>query len=291
MVIRTLRAARSAFAFAVAAGCCAAPAAALTQIPAFGGKGGGPFRSTCSGDVAVGIYVRAGAWIDAIGLKCASFDAASGRFRRPAWNKAFDGGYGGSPQTALCPGESYVSGLKLGFTREVSEPKYIDYVEVACTPVGGGEVHRICLQSGEGCWDSHPSPPGFQIPSAPFLPGPDVQTCPPGEAAVGLHGRSGTYLDAVGLLCGPKPAIAAPAPAAPAQPKVIRPLGRQFTQARNDVDVYDGPGGQFRVIGMMRGGTSARILQRHPDGWCRLQGVAGGGDGWVAADHLTRCLR
>jgi len=59
--------------------------------------------------------------------------------------------------------------------------------------------------------------------------------------------------------------------------------------ALNDVDVYAGPGGRYKITGMMRKGVSATKLDHHADGWCKLQGVAGGADGWVAVDHLSGC--
>jgi hypothetical protein len=63
----------------------------------------------------------------------------------------------------------------------------------------------------------------------------------------------------------------------------------QQAAARDDVDVYDGPGGQHQVIGMMPKGRSAPARD-YVDGWCLLDGVAdGGGQGWVAVDHLVGC--
>lgn len=62
-----------------------------------------------------------------------------------------------------------------------------------------------------------------------------------------------------------------------------------FATAKNDVDIYNGPGGNFRVVGMMRRGATAPVIEHHPDGWCKLQGVLSGGDGWVADDHLSAC--
>ena len=81
----------------------------------------------------------------------------------------------------------------------------------------------------------------------------------------------------------------APRPAAKGPP--IRMLGklRKTTTAKGDVDIYNSPIPPRRVIGMMRGGTSAKIVASHPDGWCKLGGIANGADGWVAFDHLTVC--
>src|SRR5215213_4603381 len=108
------------------------PAAAQTvDGAAWGGSGGSAFRSDCSGDYVVGVYLRSGAWIDSIGLKCAAFDATQGKFKLPAWNKAYHGGAGGSPQELMCPGtDYYVSAIKVGFTRDGGAPKYADYVQL-----------------------------------------------------------------------------------------------------------------------------------------------------------------
>jgi hypothetical protein len=71
----------------------------------------------------------------------------------------------------------------------------------------------------------------------------------------------------------------------------VKPLPSAEAQstALADVDIYDGPGGQFNVVGVMTKGAQARPLDHHPDGWCKLENVWQGGDGWVADDHLSGC--
>jgi len=60
--------------------------------------------------------------------------------------------------------------------------------------------------------------------------------------------------------------------------------------AKNDVDIYSGPGGQFKVIGMMPADEMGAVLDYHRDGWCKLRIVKGTvTEGWVAKDHLTNC--
>ena len=46
--------------------------------------------------------------------------------------------------------------------------------------------------------------------------------CPPGELAVGIHGRAGKFLDAIGLICGPLPSKMAP-PATNVNPLAMKP--------------------------------------------------------------------
>jgi hypothetical protein len=62
-----------------------------------------------------------------------------------------------------------------------------------------------------------------------------------------------------------------------------------MAQAKDDVDVYDSPVDPRAAYDnyFMREDTQGKVLARHEDGWCKLKGVApGGGDGWVAEDHL-----
>jgi uncharacterized protein YkwD len=169
----------------------ATAAAQATDLPVQGGPGGTNFRRECSGDHVVGVYVRSGLWVDAIGLKCATFDQAQGKFKYPPWNTPYYGGGAAPIQEHVCPNDRYVSGVMFNITREGDHP-FIDFVELTCSPIAGsGVATKECLQTGEGCYGQ----------------GSFVQTCPAGEAAIGIQGRSGIYVDALGLICGPKPAI------------------------------------------------------------------------------------
>lgn len=85
----------------------------------------------------------------------------------------------------------------------------------------------------------------------------------------------------------PASSSTAPPPVGPKGPP-IKKLGKITTAtAKNDVDVYEGPGGNFKIVGMMRKGNAATVVARHPDGWLNLKLGVIGGVGWVAADHLT----
>jgi hypothetical protein len=268
----------------------AATAAHATDLRVEGGGGGSGFRTDCSGDFVVGIYVKSGSWLDAIGLKCGTFNRQTGTFKRPAWNKAFHGGQGGRFQERVCPGERFVSGIRFGFTRHESK-YYVEFVEMTCSPVGAGDVVRSCIETGQGCRSGHP--PGGGV-MEPFGARPVAQVCPAGEAAVGLHGRSGIYVDALGLICGPRPVVAAAAPApapVPAPPRT--PVGKPNITAKHDTDIYDKvvdePGAPRKVIGMMAGGARAWKLEWHAHRWCRLRLQGSSMVGWVAQDELIGC--
>ena len=165
-------------------------AAQATDLPVLGGPGGSNFRRECSGDHVVGVYVRSGLWVDAIGLKCATFDSAQGKFKYPPWNTPYYGAGAATLSERVCPNDSYVSSAMFNITGEEDRP-FIDFVELTCTPIAGGAPTKLCLETGDGC----------------FTSGSFVQTCPTGEAATGIQGRTGLYVDALGLICGPKPAI------------------------------------------------------------------------------------
>lgn len=72
-------------------------------------------------------------------------------------------------------------------------------------------------------------------------------------------------------------------PATPQRP--VKTIGKTRTAAA-DTNIYDNPGG--KVLGIMRGGKSGKLLQKHPDGWCKLDALPPdpnskftGGPGWV----------
>jgi hypothetical protein len=141
----------------------------------------------------VGIYVRSGDRVDAIGLKCGIFDQTIGELKQPPWNTPFFGGSGGADQERVCAKDRFVSRIRFNLTAEASHP-FVNFIELTCTPIAGGTSNTLCIQTGQGC------------PAA----GAFVQTCPTGMSAIGIGGRTGTYVDALGLVCGPKPAPMSP---------------------------------------------------------------------------------
>ena len=81
-------------------------------------------------------------------------------------------------------------------------------------------------------------------------------------------------------------------------PEAVKTLGKvnQVATAKNDVDIYNGPGGQFNVVGMLRSGGQGLVKSRQ-EGWYQLKFDAPGGTlqvpggtGWIAADHLAIAL-
>lgn len=67
--------------------------------------------------------------------------------------------------------------------------------------------------------------------------------------------------------------------------KTYKKMGRNNTVcAKNDVDIFNSPVEPRNVVGMMNGGTKGTIVERHPDGWSKIQGY-----GWIANNHLGSC--
>ena len=174
-----------------------------TTLPVEGGPGGAAFEVLCpNGETLVGMAVTSGAWINSIAPLCAPYAVAEHKFGSRTRGRT-TGGSGGSPQDGYCPaGDNFVNGLYLGFTRRGSAREYVDDVGMSCSRVGANGVENtdVCLETGEGCgnYNQGVSYGAVRVDGA-------SQTCPSGEAAVGIHGRSGTYVDALGLICAPEP--------------------------------------------------------------------------------------
>ena len=159
-----------------------------------GGTGGGGFRDVCpQNQYLVGVELRSGSWVDAITPVCGVFKPGLGAQGGP---RSKHGGNGGGPQAGACPVGSFVTQLRLGFTRSGNQEKFLDYVQMKCTSAKNpSQTSDVCLATGEGCYT--------HINNAVI--GPMGSDCPGNEAAVGLIGRSGLYVDALGVACGPKP--------------------------------------------------------------------------------------
>lgn len=196
----------------------------LVFLPAIGGGGGSQFKALCNGDEQLaGVELRAGDDIDAIrpvcvtafidgagvrgvgaatlttdtGLVCTRDDlfcdtrAAGYAFNKrdyavaPGWY----GGIGGHIERLLCPGSRpIVLGMDI-------RAEGVDTISV-------NNIHLFCGQPAvDQVADANPS----NIFDAPANDQARERTgslrCPAGLVAVGLHGRAGIWLDALGLAC------------------------------------------------------------------------------------------
>jgi hypothetical protein len=170
----------------------ALPLHAEVLTPVEGGPGGAAFRAVCpAGTYAVGIEGRFGAWLDAIAPSCAAFDPDGGFGNRVGVAKA--GGPGGGPAIAYCPeGEALTS---VTIETAGTYPVYVDNIRANCRIPG--------TDTGGGFFFGDPREEfGTQRVGTVTY----TLRCPLDHVVMGFHGRAGSYVDALGLVCAERPA-------------------------------------------------------------------------------------
>jgi uncharacterized protein YkwD len=152
-----------------------------SEFPPVGSNGGSGFREECpSGQYVVGARYRAGNWLDQISITCAPVDTIG--LTGPQWHGSAFGGQGGNPGEKSCP------------------PGYISSGALLLLHSGNQFVHYMALSCISTVKPSQfSSPLDIGAPSSLF--GDISQTCPPGEAVTGIQGRTGEFVDAIGLIC------------------------------------------------------------------------------------------
>lgn len=129
----------------------------------------------------------------------------------------------------------------------------------------------------------------------------DVQKCGYYQFGVGFVRDDVTELSYVAVIVG-KPNVPAPDPGPPVNnlPPVTNPEpdpqpepepapAQPTATVTSDVDVYDIPGGEGSVIGILRGTAVVDLLRCQDDNWCLVSGAAvPAGAGWVWGDFLAR---
>jgi hypothetical protein len=176
-----------------------APGAAVSYLPLQGGNGGGQFKAECGPtENLMGFELRVGTFIDAIRPVCVvtyGSKATGNQVVSPTWN----GGSGGHVQRLLCPTSTpIVIGITTGLSGTVEDNPTIVLAA----------IHLYC---GEAVATQKPAayasavfdaPGGNTRSDTPSVFYGELQGCPAGMVAVGVHGRAGTWLDAMALICG-----------------------------------------------------------------------------------------
>jgi uncharacterized protein YkwD len=190
----------------------ATPGGGGTDTAAVGGPGGRAFRQQCpkSHPVLVGFKAQAGAWVDGLTPLCSRPDGKG--FLVDRQDQSSLGGKGGKPRIANCVSQGdYVESL----TVTVLQNGMVNSIAVNCRKIlNSFETYTACLDTGQGCG-------GTQV------------TCGRGQAAIGVHGRHGLFIDAVGLICGPIPG-AAPTPPDRDKTKPLSPEAQAWLNAHNN---------------------------------------------------------
>ncbi len=162
-----------------------------------GGGGGGQFEARCPvGQLLAGFELRAADDVDAIRPLCVTATGprdVSGASPASGWH----GGAGGVSASVACPAQTpIVTGM---FVRWEGVDTYVV-----------NNIHLFCGTADATQGTGNGPAAVFNAPQvrpsgllAKFAgTGQATQLCPNGQIAVGMHGRSGIWVDAIGLICG-----------------------------------------------------------------------------------------
>jgi hypothetical protein len=167
-----------------------------TVTESVGGTGGGPFRLSCpSGMVMVGINGRHGAWVDALAPICAIW-VRSNRTLGEIDEQSGTGGTGGGRGWMRCEGpRGAVVGLSVWPVNRDNR-RLVGRILLECGDYERPEQHANNLPRGALAFGE-----SFERERVELR-------CGAREVAVGLYGRSGAFIDRVGLLCERSRALA-----------------------------------------------------------------------------------
>jgi hypothetical protein len=167
---------------------CAVTVAAHAQesfTQSLGGKGGQQFILRCpAGTALTGVSALTGAYVNSIGPIC------NGRPMSLAGGK-------GNPRSASCPDGSVVGRMEVGSLR--SENHLLKAVGLWCLARGTQQETAVVPLDTPGAYTT-PKIPIKGLYWAPGYPH-GVLNCG-AQAIIGLQGRAGAAVDALGLVCG-----------------------------------------------------------------------------------------
>ena len=153
-----------------------------------GGTRGTPYVRDCGdGEVLVGLSGKAGQWIDGMAPWCVPVGPTGG-WRSAPHSLASTGGNPGWPATtftSICPTSHAVSGFS------GREGQYLDSLTIECRALGS---------------NGRLTGPTSPLPGVGGGGGTDFGSihCAGDQPATGIHGRSGIYVDSLGLKCTPE---------------------------------------------------------------------------------------
>ena len=255
----------------------AAPAAQEVQAPIQGAPGGRYFEYSCgAGRVLVGLRGSAGILIDSVQAVCARVDA-SGAIVEPQPQGPVFGGSRPLDKSVACANQLVVRTASVSLSEH--EP-FAGSIRLTCSEIAratDGGVEDIELR-GSGRLRGYRTP---LMGTTPQDPG-DFRSsaCPAQNLAVGIRGRASTYVDALGLICAPKPSAA---PAAATAGLVGSEVSFQafnfldrFIRHRGFLGYTEPIAGDlgrrdatFRIVNGLNGKCISLESQNHPDHFLR----------------------
>lgn len=177
-----------------------------------GGDGGGPFEARCpQGQLLTGVDLLTGDDADAIKPLCVKA-SGSNEVGPAVPGGIWFGGKGGPKAVRLiCPTEEpFVVAMYVDAQGVATV--IVNHIGLTCGRVDGtwsgfDDVDFFGVDHNAGRRNTLPSVLGWYFSNAPDrVPSvSDLDRCPAGLLGVGITGRSGVWLDAVGLICGEPP--------------------------------------------------------------------------------------
>ena len=143
-----------------------------------------------SGQFLVGVDARSGAWMDQISITCAKFDPASGSTAGTRYHGPARGGIGGGPSSKECNADHLITGVGITMRDEGDNVRMLIF---NCVKPNSNPIIRHNLDVGN---------------NSPFFPS-LIQTCPTGQAAIGIETVFNNFINAVGVDCGQIPGAVA----------------------------------------------------------------------------------
>jgi len=191
-----------------------------------GGRGGSQFIARCAGnELLTGFELRAGDDVDAIRPLCVTAYGASETTAAPLTRgsglvttknpisdsvkleSGWYGGTGGSLTNVICPADTPIV-IGMYVRAEGVYTITVNNIHLFC---GLAAATQQPSEFPSAVFDAPPAEdrPGL-LANDPVVEGEGTQRCPAGLVAVGANGRSGVWVDALGLICGeakltPKP--------------------------------------------------------------------------------------
>ena len=245
MIVRSLAA-------AVIVAVCAQSAAAESLTPAEGGPGGSAYHLRCpSGPTGqtylMGVKARLGALMDFVAPVCAIIhrDSVAGavRFSTTLPDTASPRGVGGTGGEGfyymscdeLDQVVTQISVETMAYLESGQYKSYVSDASVGCQRMGPpGDF--------DGSIRAHRVGAGYDKANYGWS---GVLSCPPGQWAVGIHGRASGYVHKLGLICDAP--FDAPAPMAvplPVDPDAVQ-QGKMFEESVDPNALQTGGGGLF----------------------------------------------
>jgi len=181
------------------------PPAPAAQFEIYVGPGGESFTALCpSGYHMVGLEGRAGKWIDKMAPICGSWVTERQGFINRIVVKTAGTSEGGAAAGVACPHGYGLSKWTFWFAvGETLRPKFVSTIEVSCEAVVAQRGSFVFQFGNTETGYKYAGGGSFSAPSRPRPSG--ANSCPPGDLAVGFEGRSGQFVDALALICGPSP--------------------------------------------------------------------------------------